>query len=182
MDIEKIILQICETLKQGSDLIAGLDPEIYRSRDQRLCISGVGAHFRHILDFYECALSGYRSCIDYNNRKRDTLIENSRETAVSGIRSTMKELGSRVGKIDGNLPVKVLAADSSPDGNVISSTVGRELQYLLDHTIHHYAIIAIILKAQNIPVPEEFGVAPSTLKYWESTGRLKASLQEAEKQ
>ena len=94
----------------------------------------------------------------------------------------MKELGSRVGKIDGNLPVKVLAADSSPDGNVISSTVGRELQYLLDHTIHHYAIIAIILKAQSITVPEEFGVAPSTLKYWESTGRLKAPLTEAEKQ
>jgi len=45
------------------------------------------------------------------------------------------------------------------------STVKRELQYLQAHTIHHYALIALILRIQGITPHDEFGVAPSTLRH-----------------
>jgi hypothetical protein len=46
------------------------------------------------------------------------------------------------------------------------SSVGRELQALLGHTVHHYAIIALLLRVEGIEPGEEFGVAPSTLAHW----------------
>jgi hypothetical protein len=48
--------------------------------------------------------------------------------------------------------------------------VGRELQYLLSHTIHHYAIIGSILRAQGVEPGPDFGVAPSTLRHWGKAG------------
>jgi hypothetical protein len=47
-----------------------------------------------------------------------------------------------------------------------ASTVARELQFLLSHTVHHYALIALILRLQGFEPGEEFGVAPSTLAHW----------------
>jgi hypothetical protein len=45
------------------------------------------------------------------------------------------------------------------------STVRRELQFLLSHTVHHYALIAMICHRHQRPVESDFGVAPSTLNY-----------------
>lgn len=44
----------------------------------------------------------------------------------------------------------------------------RELQFLLSHTVHHFALIATLLERFEIGVPEDFGIAPSTLKYWQA--------------
>ncbi len=48
------------------------------------------------------------------------------------------------------------------------STVRRELQFLLSHTVHHFALIAVLLERFEIAVPDDFGIAPSTLKYWQA--------------
>ncbi|MFW6292999.1 MAG: hypothetical protein ACOC7V_11860 [Spirochaetota bacterium] len=55
-----------------------------------------------------------------------------------------------------------LVGSLDPDGVAVEadSTVERELAMLASHTVHHYAIIALILRIQDVPVPEEFGVAP----------------------
>ena len=45
------------------------------------------------------------------------------------------------------------------------SSVARELQFLVSHTVHHYAVIAAMLRPQGIEPGVDFGVAPSTLKY-----------------
>jgi hypothetical protein len=49
------------------------------------------------------------------------------------------------------------------------SSIARELQSLLSHTVHHYALIAIALRLQGIEPSAEFGVAPSTLEHWRKT-------------
>ena len=51
------------------------------------------------------------------------------------------------------------------------STVERELQFLRFHTVHHFAIIAMILKIQGIETPKDFGFAPSTLAYLSAHGK-----------
>jgi hypothetical protein len=53
------------------------------------------------------------------------------------------------------------------DNLLVQSTIGRELIYNIEHTIHHLAIVKIALKS-SIPgmhLPEHFGVAPSTIRY-----------------
>jgi len=42
------------------------------------------------------------------------------------------------------------------------STSARELAFVISHTIHHQAIIAVLLASQGVAVPHRFGVAPST--------------------
>jgi len=49
-----------------------------------------------------------------------------------------------------------------------SSTVMRELQALLSHTVHHFALIGVMLQLNGFEIPEEFGVASSTLNRWRS--------------
>jgi hypothetical protein len=47
----------------------------------------------------------------------------------------------------------------------LPSTISRELQALSSHTIHHFALIAVILRLHGIFLDPEFGVSPSTLRY-----------------
>ena len=35
------------------------------------------------------------------------------------------------------------------------------------HTIHHFSLMAILLRFEGIEPGEEFGVAPATLRYWQ---------------
>jgi uncharacterized damage-inducible protein DinB len=43
------------------------------------------------------------------------------------------------------------------------STLARELAFVLAHTVHHQAMIALLLEWQGIHLPSErFGLAPST--------------------
>jgi hypothetical protein len=53
------------------------------------------------------------------------------------------------------------------------SSAGRELQFLISHTVHHYAVVAILLRLQGCDAAAEnpdFGVAPSTLAHRKETG------------
>jgi hypothetical protein len=65
------------------------------------------------------------------------------------------------------------ARQDSPHWAVTS--LERELQFLLSHTVHHFALVALLLRAQGFEVSADFGVAPSTLAYWQpqSTQPLK---------
>ena len=47
------------------------------------------------------------------------------------------------------------------------SSVLRELDFLRSHTVHHYSLIAMLLRLHEIDPGAEFGVAPSTLRHWE---------------
>lgn len=148
---------------QGVDLVASLDPEVYRRNTHAHFTSGVGRHFRHVLDFYERMLMGRDSVIDYESRRRDERIEVDPDFAIRAGRTICGALR----EIDAPSPVRVRTECRDADGVAVEadSTVERELAMLASHTVHHYAIIALILRIQAVSVPENFGVAPSTLRY-----------------
>ena len=50
-----------------------------------------------------------------------------------------------------------------------ASSLDRELQSLISHTVHHYALIAMLLRVSGRQPAADFGVAPSTLRYWEES-------------
>jgi hypothetical protein len=39
------------------------------------------------------------------------------------------------------------------------------LQFLCSHTVHHFALIKLLLDGTGVDLAPEFGVAPSTLAY-----------------
>jgi hypothetical protein len=74
--------------------------------------------------------------------------------------------------LDSEMPLKVRLEEGGeqPDPSSWScSSVRRELQSLVSHTVHHYALIALMLQLNGVEPTEEFGVAPSTLKQWRAT-------------
>jgi hypothetical protein len=42
------------------------------------------------------------------------------------------------------------------------STFARELAFVVSHTIHHQAIIGLLMAIHGRPVPDRFGHSPST--------------------
>ena len=155
-------------LNQGLELIARLDDRLYTHAAAPLFRYGVGVHFRHCLDSYGCFLRGSKSGrINYDQRERDELIEKNRRFALRKIETICNDLQSL--PVSGDEPVLVLlegAANSDEAASWSQSSVFRELQFLVSHTIHHYAMIAMMLRLQGFEPGEEFGVAPSTLEHW----------------
>jgi uncharacterized damage-inducible protein DinB len=156
------------TLKQGIDLIARLDDHLYTQPNRELSLSGVGAHFRHCIDFYLSFLNGVESRrINYDLRERDERLEKSRLFAIAKLHALIADL-SRVSPLEGASVVQALLEGAS-DSDWSVSSLKRELQFLLSHTIHHYALIALTLRSYGFDPGAEFGVAPSTLTHWRKT-------------
>jgi hypothetical protein len=61
-----------------------------------------------------------------------------------------------------DLDVYVEVAHDCNRRQVVRSTLGRELAFVASHTIHHFAIVALLLRDMGIGVPARFGYAPST--------------------
>ena len=49
----------------------------------------------------------------------------------------------------------------------VETTAGRELAFVLSHTIHHNALIDVMARTLGVPVPDRFGYAPSTIAHLE---------------
>ena len=162
-----------QLLDEGIELIEALDDDDYLRPELRLDSEGIGVHLRHCVDFYSCFLDGLEEgFIDYDQRERDPRVERDRTHALTRLR----ELRARLQDLDvaalrDELRVRSdLPTSTAPlEASAISSPF-RELQFLAHHTIHHYALIAVIVRLRGGELTESFGVAPSTLRYWKETG------------
>ena len=138
-------------LRQGEELLAGLSDEAYPA---------IGPHLRHAIEHYDLLFAGIaQGRVDYDARSRDARLETERTTAAAALARIRVRIEEEIHSEDPNRPLRV-ASDED-----LSSSLGRELHYLLGHTIHPYAIVASILRAHEMEVPPDFGVAPSTLRY-----------------
>jgi hypothetical protein len=153
-------------LLQGLRLIERIDDATFTNGER----GSTGTHLRHCLDFAVNFLQGLKiGQIDYGLRERNTKVETDRQEAIVRLASIVRELQA-VTRPDLEKPVMVRIEEvSSLTGRVewASSSGLRELEFLQSHTIHHFALIAYKLRALGIEVEEDFGVAPSTLKYWQ---------------
>jgi hypothetical protein len=165
-----LIAGCVHVLEQGLALIERIDDRLYTATGGLPVHSGVGGHLRHCLDFYQSFLAGVASGrIDYNRRARDPLIESDRAFAATRLRIVISELLS-LRLPDGETAVLVSLEEGGGDSSGLPrwciSTVSRELQFLLSHTVHHYALAALLLRLQGSEPGGGFGVAPSTLSHW----------------
>ena len=145
-------------LEQLDELLTRVDDECYRSVRAREVSGSIGGHVRHCLDHVAALAHGVRrGRIDYDARVRGTAIE-SRQDAARGEIARLVDGLRRMDSHSADLPVwvDVGGADLAP------STLGRELAFVCSHTIHHFAILALLLHDRGVRVPPRFGYAPST--------------------
>jgi hypothetical protein len=158
-----------DLLRQGAELLGRLDQESYRRAPAPG--GGIGAHFRHVLDFYACFTRDVQvGLIDYDRRPRDPEVEFE---LVRARRAVEQAAGGLVSLNLHAAPERLLVKTDAPlgeDERAAVSSLERELQFLASHTVHHYALIALLLRLDDLPVPARFGVAPSTLRYWRESG------------
>ncbi len=159
----------CEFLRQGIELLEKHQNSTYVNSNPSTFGSSIGAHMRHVLDHYGSFLKGVAGgVVDYDDRVRDTVVEKDVSAAIDRIKEISAELTELEQMAD--LPVGVMVSASATDEEEKSnSSFGRELQFLVSHTVHHYALIAIASRMQGIAPDSTFGVAPSTLKYLQAT-------------
>jgi hypothetical protein len=161
-----LVSSLIGELETAKLLILSLDDETYSIPEDDA--GSVGAHVRHDLNFVECVLNGLESgIVDYTQRVRDRRLERDRKFAAERIEEVIDTLKSL--NVD---PRTVLFVVSEIDASLLHrSTVSRELEFVLSHTVHHHAIIKQKLKDAAPNVDQAFGVAPSTLEYWRQAGR-----------
>lgn len=155
-------------LQQALTLLQQMNDDLYGKIIPLAFGSGVGQHLRHCLDHYESFLAGWQTGkIDYDARTRDPRIETDRQYALAHIATIIAAL-RQLEERDEDRQVEV-KQDSSPAHDTAAAwsatTVRRELQFLVSHTVHHYALIAMILRLHGFEPHPDFGVAPSTLKH-----------------
>ncbi len=156
----------CHFLAQGAALLRRIPVAAYRD-PARPGWAPVGSQYRHVLDHYRAFVDHWESgSIDYDARQRSPEIERDPQAALAQTEAIIAAL-DRIHVEDANRPVAVQmdcgGGQHLPDWR--PSTVGRELQFLVSHTVHHYALIKLLLEDVGVALDRDFGVAPSSIAY-----------------
>jgi len=151
-------------LQQARSLVDRMDDATFSTSPKGFAPHRVGSHLRHVLEFYDCFLEGVAtSRIDYDARKHDETLERNRHAAGVQVSSIIRDL-EEASSLPKDLALVVRVEDSEADAWLCSS-IGRELQALSSHTIHHFALIAMTLRLHGVAVDPNFGMSPSTLRF-----------------
>ena len=168
MSAHRLIVENTGLLRQAVSLLQQLNDDQFRRHDPAKYPSCIGKHIRHCVDHYDKFIAGLDAGkINYDERPRDTSVEIDRRVAIV----RLQQLGEALQHI----PKAVLSdtvfinSNESEHNNCSAnwnvSSVARELQFLISHTVHHYALVAMMLRLQNVEVDSEFGFAQSTIKH-----------------
>ncbi|MGJ8676401.1 MAG: DinB family protein [Akkermansiaceae bacterium] len=154
-------------LRQGLELLSQLDDSLYDQAVPSFYGSSLGGHMRHCIEHYLSFINGVESeAIDYDARSRDRSVEVSVATAQLRIQTIIEQLNEVLTHTSLNTSVKVqmdCSMEKESDWQV--STIGRELQFLVSHTVHHFAMMKGMCAPLGAKLPEGFGIAPSTMKH-----------------
>ena len=167
--LNRIIHHNLELLLQVCSLIDELKPEEYAK---------VGPHFRHISDHYEEFFNSLSmGAIDFDRRARDCSLESDKAKCYAQFGRLMdqvNELLDQSAELDKVITIQTSTSSTEP-AEQTQSSVPRELQFLHTHTVHHLAIIKLVLKQAGVKISKGLGVAPSTLKYQSKEGSRHAA-------
>jgi hypothetical protein len=157
-------------LQQLQAVVRCLRDEQYVMRPVGGVDSSIGAHVRHCLDHVAALLAGIESgTLDYDRRQRGTAIETDRAAALDALRILrvrLDEVADDVVERPMTLSM-MMTCDGAPIRCV--TTAGREIAYVLSHTIHHNALIGVMVKHLGGWLPDRFGYAPSTTAHLKAT-------------
>ena len=148
---------------QLSDSLSQLSSQQYSQPCKTLFNNTIGQHVRHIIELFQCLEKGYEAgTVNYEKRKRDTEIESDKEMATR----LLLDIHRGLTKDNKKLMLEACYDDHINEAITIETNYHREIAYNLEHTIHHMALIRVgITEIAAIELPDDFGVASSTIKY-----------------
>jgi uncharacterized damage-inducible protein DinB len=166
------VLPTVAVLRQLAAVIRAMTDEQYIRKPVGVVASNVGGHVRHCLDHVEALLAGVEwGQVDYESRRRGTDVETSRAAALDVIERQERQLLAFPARSE-QRPLRLVAlVSSSLPSTEMQTTVGRELAFVLSHTIHHNALIAVMAQTLGVPIPDRFGYAPGTIAHLEKAAR-----------
>ena len=150
-------------LDQMATMLMDVPVSVYTARPLPGVSGSIGEHVRHALD-HIAALTAARlpDVLTYDRRERGTAVESDSGAALRAI----WRLKAALSMVDGtniDQSITVTAVLSRGDRPVsMRSTLRRELAFVISHTVHHQALIAMLLTVAGRQVPDSFGLAPST--------------------
>ncbi|WP_435356441.1 hypothetical protein [Emticicia sp. SJ17W-69] len=154
-------------VRQLTDLLKQLRPNEYCQSLAVLNGSSIGQHTRHVVEFYQCLLKGiHGGVVDYDARERNLMLENDLNFTIDCLQAIENSIETIKNP---NEPLLLAVSYCSDIQSFIETNFMREMVYLVEHSIHHYALIRIGLQENffNILIPKNFGVAYSTVKHRE---------------
>jgi uncharacterized damage-inducible protein DinB len=151
-----------DQLKSLQFLLQNLEDEHYVRQSPLLGNASIGQHIRHTIELAQALLNGYETGeINYDIRNRDLRIETDIPFAADVLANLLQKTALP------NKVIQVVITNNNTGETVsVSSNYFRELAYNTEHTIHHMALIRVALREMQLNiVNDQFGVAPSTVKY-----------------
>jgi hypothetical protein len=156
-------LAVQNAFGQMTDVMDQLTNAQYTQYCVNLSGSTIGQHTRHIIEMYQCLLSGLQDgVVNYEARQRNILIESDKQFAAR----LLEEIEKAVDQPNRSLRLYAGFDTANQEQVELDTNFYREIAYNLEHTIHHMALIKVgLLEISGIAIPEGFGVASSTIKY-----------------
>ncbi len=153
-------------LRELAEVVDAVDDGQYTQASVGEIPGTIGGHVRHCLDHVQMLLD----CLGtgqlcYDHRDRGTDVETSRPSARAVIddqAARLEALPSTFVQAPVSLRVMMTAGGAPTE---VDSSVGRELAFVLSHTIHHNAMVRAMVQTVGGSVPERFGYAPSTVAF-----------------
>jgi hypothetical protein len=154
--IEDVFIQLSDALYQLTD-------SEYTQPSTILFNATIGQHVRHIIELFQCLENGYdEAVVNYEKRKRDYRIETDKNFAALLLRKIYRSLD----KPNKRIALEAEDYNETAETVTIPSNYFREIAYNLEHSIHHMALIRVgINEVSSVILPDEFGVAYSTIKF-----------------
>lgn len=156
----------CIALKQITMLLTLLSSQTKTKQRHLFVEQRIGAHVRHVHDHFRSLFVGLNSgIVDYNLRNRDSAEELDIQTSLTEhdkIFAKLNTLDISAARIEIISEINCHATENLQ----MASSVDRELLYLINHTIHHAAIIKLIMELGGVACPHEIGLAPGTATYY----------------
>ena len=157
-----------DVLSLLSEVIKQLTNENYTKPLTVFNGSSIGQHSRHVIEFYQCLMkSTTNGVINYDARERSLRLENDVLYATESIKSIVGFMETN------NFDTLNLSLESKFGNSLfeVKTNFNREMIYLIEHSIHHFALLRIGLQ-ENFPmvrIPAHFGIAYSTINYSQLT-------------
>jgi uncharacterized damage-inducible protein DinB len=161
----QLFAAVKKSIQQLTDALDQLTAEQYSAASANLSGSSIGQHTRHIIELYQCLLTGYeQQYVCYDDRKRDVRIE----TDLAFAKQSLLNIATSVEREDIQLQLAGVYDEEAQEQLQLSTNYYRELLYNYEHTIHHMALIRVGLKeAGATSIAENFGIASSTIRHRE---------------
>lgn len=128
-------------------------------------VAGIGPHVRHVIDHFRAFRVGIKSgTVNYNVRRRECALERRSDLGREAIDSLITWLQTLTAT---DIPVTVESEISclQTENAQLQSNTDRELLYLINHTIHHAAYAALLLRRYGVIPDASVGYAPATASY-----------------